>query len=44
MKNLSKNKELEGDTPSGFFVGCPEQEFHMEIKENLNDCIENVDG
>ena len=44
MKNLSKDKELEGNPPSSFFVGCPEQEVHMEIKESLNNCIENVDG
>ena len=44
MKNSNKDKELEDNTSSGFFVGCPEQEFHMEIKESLNDCIENVDG
>lgn len=44
MKNLSKDKKLEGTVPPGFFVGCPEQEFHLEMSERLAKCLEDVDG
>ena len=44
MKNLSKDKKLEGTVSSGFFVGCPEQEFHLEMQENIAKIIDNVDG
>lgn len=40
MKNSSKDKEL-GDSP-GFFVGCPEQEFHLEMHEKEAQKIEDV--
>lgn len=44
MKNLNKDKKLEGTKPPGFFVGCPEQEFHLEMQENIARIIDNVDG
>ena len=33
MKNLNEGTKLEGTIPPGFFVGCPEQEFHIEMLE-----------
>lgn len=45
MKNLSKDKELEGTIPPGFFVGCPEQEFYLEMGKNkVNKIEEYVNG
>ena len=38
MKNLKI--EPEGKIPPGFFVGCPEQEFYLEIGKNKADKIE----
>ena len=43
MENLN-NRKLEGIEPPGFFVGCPEQELHLEMKDNLSKLIEDVDG
>lgn len=40
MKNLNKDKKLEGTVSPGFFVGCPEQEFYLEVNENKADKIE----
>lgn len=43
METLN-NEELEGIKPPSFFVGCPEQEFHLEMNENLSKLVEDVDG
>ena len=42
MKNLNKDKKLEGTVSPGFFVGCPEQEFHMEMLEQEAQKIEEI--
>lgn len=42
-KEFTENYNKLGESP-GFFSGCPEQEFHLEMKENLSKLIEDVDG
>lgn len=44
MKSLNKDRELEGIIPPGFFVGDPEQEVHLAIKNNIFKFIEDANS